>query len=114
MPFVSVQSIYGEFTANGIVGLAPGLSDKSYVEQLFKQGQIEKRIVGLNYEDPTDKAVQSAVTFGYIDYGEMEKGEEGLYKYSNVGVDTWSLLMDSVQYGDTILSLGDMQNSVDK
>ena len=52
MPFVLIDNIIGEFEANGIIGLAPHMHEKSYVGQLFEQGQIQKKIVGLNYENP--------------------------------------------------------------
>jgi len=55
MPFVSVTTINGAFPANGIIGLAPNLQEKSYVEQLYQQGQISDKIVGLNFEDPNDR-----------------------------------------------------------
>jgi hypothetical protein len=63
------------------------------------QGEIEDKIVGLNFEDPTDKNLVSTVTFGYIDYNQIEGGEDGFNYYSNIGLNTWAVLMDEVEYG---------------
>lgn len=49
-----MTKLIGQFEANGIIGLAPGNNDKSYVNQLHDQGVIQERKVGLNYEDPDD------------------------------------------------------------
>lgn len=38
MPFVAVDNIIGDFDFNGIVGLAPGKSENSYVHNLYEQG----------------------------------------------------------------------------
>ena len=38
MPFVLVTGIIGSFAANGVVGLAPHMHDKSYINQLYMQG----------------------------------------------------------------------------
>lgn len=40
MPFLSVESINGEFSGMGVVGLAPSNTESSYVWHLFNQGQI--------------------------------------------------------------------------
>jgi hypothetical protein len=36
--FVAINNIIGEFTANGVLGLAPVAGNYSYVENLFNQG----------------------------------------------------------------------------
>lgn len=46
MPFLAVDEVKGYFEANGVVGLAP--IDYNIVDWLFNQGQIDKRVVGLN------------------------------------------------------------------
>mmetsp|Transcript_9682 Transcript_9682/g.16288 ORF Transcript_9682/g.16288 Transcript_9682/m.16288 type:complete len:146 (-) Transcript_9682:1086-1523(-) len=38
MPFVAVDTIIGDMESNGVLGLAPGDSEDSYVQQLFNQG----------------------------------------------------------------------------
>jgi hypothetical protein len=35
MPFVSVSGIIGDFNANGIVGLAPHMHERSFINQLY-------------------------------------------------------------------------------
>ena len=106
MPFVSVTSINGNFNANGIVGLAPHMGDKSYVEQLYNQGQIDEKIVGLNFEDPTDHTMVSTVSFGFIDYNQIAGGDEGFNYYTNIGINHWAVLMDDVQYMKNGIGLG--------
>ena len=91
MPFVLANAIVGEYNANGIIGLAPHMHEKSYVVQLFEQGQIEEKIIGLNYEDPQDTSLESTIQFGYIDYSEIQGGEDGLNYYSNIGLDVWAV-----------------------
>ena len=55
-------------------------------------------MVGLNFEDPNDRNSVSTVTFGYIDFNEVQGGEDGLNYYTNIGVDHWAVMMDDVQY----------------
>ena len=52
----------------------------------------------MNFEDPADKKQQSAVTFGYIDYNEVEGGEDGFRYYPNIGLNHWAVLLDDMQY----------------
>lgn len=54
--FLAVESVNGDFRANGIVGLAPTQDSRSFVWNLKKQGVIEKELVAINYEDPLDKS----------------------------------------------------------
>jgi len=96
MPFISVESINGHFSANGIVGLAPGGNEESFVNHLFEQGQIPKRVVGLNFEDPTDRSQVSTITFGYIDYNQIRGGEDGFNYYSNIGLNHWAVMLDDM------------------
>jgi hypothetical protein len=70
-PFVSVTRLIGDFAANGVVGLAPGSSNSSYVAQLKQQGVIDNKYVGLNFEDPDDESAISTITFGYFDYSQI-------------------------------------------
>lgn len=107
MPFLAVDEITGEFGANGILGLGPSNDKRSYVNQLYYQGQIDEQVVGLNYENPADKTAASTVTFGYLDYKQVFGGEDGLNWYENIGVDHWAVLMSDVLYGDK-----DIQGSV--
>ena len=65
MPFLLAKDIIGEFTANGVLGLAPG--ENSYISQLHSQGQVPEMKVGMNFEDPSDKSSISTMTFGYFD-----------------------------------------------
>ena len=87
MPFLAAKNINGggTFKSMGIVGLGPNNKDKSYVQHLCGQGQIRRSIVGLNFEDPSDKQQVSTVSFGFIDYGEIQGVEEGFNYYTNVG-----------------------------
>lgn len=51
---MAVDDIEGDFEANGIFGLAPVHDDRSYIRNLFLQGQINEERIGMNYEDPND------------------------------------------------------------
>jgi len=51
-----------------MIGLGPNGHELSYVNQLFDQGQIESKKVGLNFENPEDTNSVSTITFGYYDY----------------------------------------------
>jgi hypothetical protein len=62
------------------------------------QGVIERQIVSLNFEDPTDPSQQSTVAFGEIDESQIAGGKKGLTWYSNVGFQEWALLVDHVMY----------------
>lgn len=100
MPFISVTGIIGDFSANGIFGLAPHMHERSFVNQLYMQGEIEDKVVGLNYEDAANKQQVSTVTFGYIDYNQIEGGQDGFNYYNNIGLNYWAVLMDDVTYID--------------
>ena len=52
--FLAVDSIDGDFTMNGVLGLAPGDVQESFVMNLYKQGKIPSPLVGLNFEYPED------------------------------------------------------------
>ena len=55
MQFIATEEIIGEFTANGVLGLAPTKQGKqSIIDQLYTQGVINQRVVGLNFENPLD------------------------------------------------------------
>lgn len=71
MPFVSINEIVGTLKAMGIVGLAPNNNEKSFINQLYEQGQVAQKIVGLNFEDPSDRQSVSTISFGYIDYSQI-------------------------------------------
>jgi hypothetical protein len=68
MPFVSVSKVIGDFEANGVIGLAPNDDKRSYLNQLYMQNQIKEKVIGLNFEDPSDKGSMSTISWGYIDY----------------------------------------------
>ena len=93
-----VEHITGSFNANGIVGLAPSNDERSLVKKLKDSGQIDKAIVSLNYEDPSDSTQASTITFGEIDPSQIKGGEEGMNYYSNVGQGEWALLIDHLIY----------------
>lgn len=99
-----MTKLIGTFEANGIIGLAPGNNDKSYVNQLHEQGSIQERKIGLNYEDPDDSSSISTISFGFFDYSQIAGGEEGFNYYSNIGLNHWSVLMDSFKYGKSSIS----------
>ena len=62
--FVAIEKIKGgEFGANGILGLAPSWDEKSFVQQLFDNEVINKKVVSLTLEDPNDKSIQSTLGF---------------------------------------------------
>lgn len=42
----------------------------------------------------------STLTFGYVDYSQIQGGENGFNYYSNIGVDTWAVMMEDVQYSN--------------
>ena len=81
--FGLVTEIIGDFPANGMVGLAPSDAKTSFVNALYKQGAIARRIVGLNYENPLDNNKQSKISFGAVDPIAMAGGPEGLRYYDN-------------------------------
>ena len=41
----------------------------------------------------------STITFGHIDYSQIDGGEPSMRYYSNLGTNEWSVLMDDVMYG---------------
>lgn len=86
--------------------MAPGSNEESFVNHLFEQGQIPKRVVGLNFEDPTDRSQVSTITFGYIDYNQIRGGEDGFNYYSNIGLNHWAVMLDDMQYNRMGLSNG--------
>ena len=57
-------------------------------------------MVGLNFEDPSDKQQVSTITFGYLDYSQVQGGENGFNYYPNIGVNHWAVMMDDVQYSN--------------
>ena len=48
-----------KFIANGILGLAPTMDGKSLMKALKTQGSIDRMIVGINYENPSDVSQRS-------------------------------------------------------
>jgi hypothetical protein len=54
--------------AVGVVGLAPSDAPSSIVNQLQKFDVIDNRIVGINYENPSDVSQDSKISFGTIDF----------------------------------------------
>lgn len=52
--FLLADSIIGDFDANGVVGLAPTGSSLSLIKSLKDQGQLNRMIVGINFENPLD------------------------------------------------------------
>ena len=100
-PFLKVNSIIGTFEADGILGLGPSPDENdqtSFINNLYYQGIILLRRVGLNFEDPTDDNSVSQITFGFFDYNQVQYGEDGLNYYKNIGEDHWAILMDDVRY----------------
>lgn len=69
MPFLLVDSVIGNFDANGVIGLAPTNDRRSYIHQLYAQGQVNDMKVGLNFENPLDTDSVSTITFGEWDFG---------------------------------------------
>ena len=54
--------------------------------------------VGLNYENPMDTDRVSTITFGYYDFAHVDRGENGLVGFDNVGQDNWSIMLNSLKY----------------
>jgi hypothetical protein len=101
MPFVHAQdyriAVDGS-EVGGIVGLAPKDGEQNYVRQLYDQRKINYPLVGINYEPWGVRGLQSRISFGFIDFSEIEDGENGLNFYSNLGRDHWGLMMDDLMY----------------
>lgn len=97
---VANNIITSSWEPQGVLGLAPGQGANSFVQRLYDQGAIKQRVVGLNFENPDDTDQASTVTFGELDYNQIEGGVDGLNYYNNLGVDKWGLLMDDFLYGD--------------
>jgi hypothetical protein len=74
-----------EFYGNGVLGLAPSQDYKSFVRTLVEQEIIKNEIVALNFEDPNDTSLVSAVTFGEINSQAIVGGQEALINFSNIG-----------------------------
>jgi hypothetical protein len=50
--FILADKQIGDLAANGVLGLSPGAGNP--ITALKERGEIEKAIVGLNYENPQD------------------------------------------------------------
>lgn len=98
MPFLAVSEVYGDFAANGVIGLAP--TENNFIEMLYEQGVINSRVIGLNLENPLDTNQKSRISIGAIDYNEVEGGANGLNYYNNRAVGKWGLQMDDFLYDD--------------
>mmetsp|Transcript_18435 Transcript_18435/g.31531 ORF Transcript_18435/g.31531 Transcript_18435/m.31531 type:complete len:136 (+) Transcript_18435:464-871(+) len=95
-----------QFDAQGVLGLAPGSGKNSIVQALYDQGVIQNKIVGLNFENPEDNDQVSRVSFGEINYNEVEGGRDGLNYYQNLAIDKWGVYMDDILYNDVDISTG--------
>ena len=85
--------------ANGVMGFAPTTHfSQSFIWHLKRAGEIDKAILGLNFEDPSEHAHKSEVHFGSFNVDEIDGGEEGVNYYSNLGNGKWGLLMDDFLY----------------
>ena len=97
--YILADSINGNLMANGVLGLAPTTHfDQSFIWHLKRAGQIDKAILGLNFENPAEHAHKSEIHFGSFNVDEIEGGEEGVNYYSNLGNGKWGLLMDDFLY----------------
>ena len=96
--FLAAEEVVGDFGANGVVGLAPVRDN--FIDELYYQGVIRNRVVGLNLENPLDTDQKSRISIGQIDYNEVEGGVDGLNYYSNRAVGKWGLQMDDFLYDD--------------
>lgn len=90
----------------GVLGLSPARTNHNYVLKLKEQGIINRAIVGINYEAWGDTHQRSRVSFGYIDFDEIEDGEDGANYYSNLGRDKWGLMMDDFYYNNVDMTEG--------
>lgn len=90
----------------GVLGLSPARSNHNYVLKLKEQGIINRAIVGINFEAWGDTHQRSRVSFGYIDFDEIEDGEDGANYYSNLGRDKWGLMMDDFFYNGVDMTEG--------
>ena len=66
--FIVGKQLFGDLDAAGVVGLAPTDEPSSIINQLQKFNIIDNRIVGINYENPSDVQQDSKISFGKIDY----------------------------------------------
>ena len=101
----------------GIVGLGPyshslagtaysNKYDSNLVWRMYHEEVIDYPIVGINYEPWGVRGLQSKLTFGYLDYTQIEDGEDGLNYYSNLGRDNWGLMMDDFMYNGIDMTEG--------
>mmetsp|Transcript_14385 Transcript_14385/g.24503 ORF Transcript_14385/g.24503 Transcript_14385/m.24503 type:complete len:214 (+) Transcript_14385:439-1080(+) len=107
--FLNVGTIFNDdssskFQPNGVLGLAPGGGDQSFISQLKVQGSIQRELVGLNLEDTLDTTLSSTITFGELQYTQVVNGEVGLTHFSNVGQDSWGLIVDKILYGGDLVA----------
>ena len=63
--------------------------------------------MGLNFEDPKSSNLISSIHFGFIDYGEIKGGRDGLVYFSNIGLSQWGIFMHSLQFGKDSMKLAD-------
>lgn len=107
--FMVADKVSGDFYANGVLGLSP--SSNSFITALYRADIIESPIIGLNYENPLDDKSKSQISLGFVDYDDIDGGEEGVNYYSNLAIDNWGLLMDDFLYNDTDMT-GDRKAKV--
>ena len=104
--FLYASKVVGSLSANGVLGLAPAYGKNSFIRSFKDHGQFVggDAIIGINYENPLDTNQMSQISFGSINYNEIQGGEDGLNYYANLAVGKWGLLMDDIYYNDHELS----------
>lgn len=53
----------------------------------------------MNYEDGNH-----SVTFGEIEYNKIPNGKDGLNYFSNVGMNSWAVVIDHLSYNNASIS----------
>ena len=93
-----MDKVQGEYDAQGFIGLGPEslIEGLSFPMNLYYGKTMQALKVGLNYENPMDTNRVSTITFGYFDLSHIEKGEDGLVGFQNVGDDNWSVMLNSL------------------
>jgi len=82
----------------GTVGISPLKSEHNYVWRLYNAGQIDKPIVGINYQKWGDYFKESTVEFGKVDFDKVQVVKESVSQYKNFAKEHWGLLLDNFMY----------------
>lgn len=115
MKFLVITKINGEFAANGVLGLAPTSKeneDISFIHQLYRQGVIQDKVIGLNFEDPVDFLMQSTISVGFVDEPQVVGGMKGFVNFTNAEQDSWTLKLNDLQYNGKDIGFSSPRSAV--